>query len=85
MRPIELIVQNVLHDLAAETAKLPKAILEAASPGTLEEAIARGILCKISHDGRLDLVLKAIAAAGGPADAGELSARFKAVQEMHKT
>lgn len=85
MRPVELIVSNVLHDVAERASKLPKALVDAASPGVLEEAVARDILCKIAHDGRIDLVLKAIAAAGGPGDAGEISARFKAVRDMHKT
>lgn len=83
MRPVELIVTNCLHEIAETATKLPKALLDASGPGAVEEAVARNILCKIAHDGRLDLVLKAIAAAGGPADAGELAARFKAVQEMH--
>lgn len=84
MRPVELIVTNCLHETAERAMKLPKALIEAAGPGALEEAVARDILCRIAHDGRLDLVLKAIAAAGGPGDAGEIAARFKAVQEMHQ-
>lgn len=84
MRPIELIVTNALHGMADVTTKLPKALIDAATPGTVEEAVARDIRCKIAHEARLDLVMKAIAAAGGPKDAGEISARFKAVQEMHR-
>lgn len=83
MRPVELIVTNCLHDIAEKVKQLPKAILDASGHGALEEAVARDILCRIAHDGRLDLVLKAIAAAGSPSDAGEIAARFKAVQEMH--
>lgn len=83
MRPVELIVSNVLHEIAERAVKVPKPLLDAASPGVIEEAVAREVLCRIAHDGRLDLVLKAIAAAGSPSDAGEIAARFKAVQEMH--
>lgn len=83
MRPVELIVTNCMHEIAEKIAALPKALVESASPGVIEEATAREILCNIAHHGRLDLVLKAIAAAGGPATAGELASRLKAVQEMH--
>lgn len=83
MRPVELIISNCLHSIAEKASKLPKALIDAAGQGALEEAVARDILCSIAHDGRLDLVLKAIAAAGGPSDAGEIAARFKAVREMH--
>lgn len=82
MKPTELIVANAMHEIAERVAKLPRVLIDAAPSSMIEEAVARDILCQISHHGRLDLVLKAIAAAGGP-PAGEIASRFKAVQDMH--
>lgn len=84
MLPVELIVANVLHRIGSRAIKLDTLFRNAGVKETeIHEAVARDILAHIANQARLDLVLKAIAAAGGPADAGELSARFKAVQEMH--
>lgn len=84
MLPTELIVANVLHRIAERTAQLAPMFRSAGvKENQILEVTARDILCHIASEARLDLVLKAIAAAGGPADAGELSARFKAVQEIH--
>lgn len=85
MRPVELIISNVTHDIAEKLARFPAALSEISTPDTIMEALARDILSNIASDARLDVVMKAIAAAGGPGDAGELSARFKAVQDMHRT
>ncbi len=86
MLPVELIVANVLHRIGSRAIKLDTLFRNAGVKETeIHEAVARDILAHIANQARLDLVLKAIAAAGGPADAGELSARFKAVQEMHKS
>lgn len=86
MMPVELIVANVLHRIGSRASKLENVFRNAGvKDSEIHEAVARDILTHIANEARLDLVLKAIAAAGGPADAGELSARFKAVQEMHKS
>lgn len=85
MRPVELITTNCMHGIAEKVARLPRTIVDAATPETIVEAVARDILLNIANQARLDIVMKAIAAAGGPSDAGELAARFKAVQDMHRT
>lgn len=84
MLPTELIVANVLHRIAERAVKLGP-MFRAAGVGEQQilEVTARDILCNIANEARLDVVLKAIAAAGGPSDAGEIAARFRAVQEMH--
>lgn len=84
MRPVELITTNCMHGIAEKVSLLPAKIVEAATLDTIMEAVARDILLNIANQARLDVVLKAIAAAGGPSDAGELAARFKAVQDMHR-
>lgn len=86
MLPTELIIANVLHKIAGNAVRVDKLMTSmGVTESQIMEAVARDILAHIANQARLDLVLKAIAAAGGPADAGELSARFKAVQEMHKS
>ena len=84
MLPVDLIIANTLHKIAANSLAM-KPLFEAAGikEDQILETVARDILANIANSGKLDLVLKAIGAAGGPGDAGEIASRFKAVQDMH--
>lgn len=73
---------NTLVALGIATRALRRAGASDDDIGKLRHDVMKAVS---ANDGRIDLVLKAIAAAGGPGDAGEISARFKAVRDMHKS
>lgn len=84
MLPVDLIVANVMHRIASNIWHHEIAIrANRVTPQMIGEAVARDILLNVANQARIDLVIKAVAAAGGPADMDEISARFRAVQDYH--
>lgn len=84
MKPVELIVTIRLHDLVDEIARAPKIVQDAIvgdNADDLMRQLARSMLCRVSHDAALPVVLKALAAVGAPATIDELTQRLAAARE----
>ena len=93
--PVDMIIQSALHKVAGGIESgLPGSLLdramtanevakEARSPRGLE-AMARKILCLISHDASLPRVLAALATVGGPRDLATLDAMLAGVLEARR-
>lgn len=83
MRPTELIITNVMHGVAENISKLPDEHRHKLTEDMVLETVARDILVHIAQQGRLDVVLAALASAANLSDAGEIARRFRTVQEFH--
>lgn len=82
-KPIGLITANVIHEAADQVARLPEPLAELArDAANLNSAIARELLCTISHDAALPVVLRALAAVDAPATLEEIAARMTAAREL---
>lgn len=80
-KPVDLITSNSLFETLKEVAKLPSLIQEIAPKDQISEAAARRLLCTISHEADLSLVLKALGSIGAPATLDELDRRLTAMRE----
>lgn len=81
-KPVELIIANTVHDAAEQMAR-NKLLFDTvqADPGAVHEAIARKLLCSLSHDAALSMVLRALGAVGGPATLSDIGARLVAARD----
>jgi hypothetical protein len=77
--PVDIVLQTSLHKVAHAIEQgtpsnflVPGMSPEASRRTAMSDAgmtdLARGLLCRISHDANLPAVLRALAAAGGPGD-----------------
>lgn len=88
-RPAELVIQNALYNClpkirrAEEVAeKIRQAGHEATLPtDSLAEGVARAMLCAISHETSMSLVLKLLASVGGPSDLASVTQMLQAARE----
>lgn len=76
-RPAELILTTAIYDVL----RLSRPPTTSAERATLSETILRHQLCKIAHDADLAVVLKALAAIGGPADLHAITEQVGAIRE----
>ncbi len=85
--PVDLIIATDLHAIAdhhasnASLHQMARTIVPDYE-AMLADHIARSFLCRIAHNAHLPVVLKALAAAGAPAEEAELLARYRAVREQ---
>lgn len=82
--PVDLIVAKMMDDCAEKIALIPAKLIEAADPEALVDALARRLLCDISHSAGLPRVLAALAAVGAPSTGEELTSRLRAVQDVRR-
>ena len=80
-KPVELIVTNEIHDLAALIERRPAGEQSNAVTPDLMQAVARRLLCSISHDAGLPVVLKLLEAAGVCGGLDGLSQRLTSARE----
>lgn len=87
-KPVDLIVANDLHDLAANIERLPKDGRDAVNMTSLSTEVARKLLCIIAHQASLPAVIKALEAVGvcGGVDAigQQLAAVIEKRAEEHR-
>lgn len=84
--PVDLVIANALHQAADTIERMPGFLRTAAQTDTerLHDALARDLLRKIAETARLDVVLVALAAAGGPATLAEVAQRWQATLDSRK-
>lgn len=83
MKPVELVIQNTLHEVASRIEIVPRpARDDFVTRGDVGDQVARLLLCRLAHDAALPVVLKALAAIGGPATANETAQRLRAVLDQ---
>lgn len=80
-KPVDLIVANELHELAAKIERMPVALQTSLVDDKLMEAIARAIVCNIAHQAGLAVVLKLLEAAGVCDGLDGIAQRFQATRE----
>ncbi|MGE0022482.1 MAG: hypothetical protein AB7S70_02495 [Hyphomicrobium sp.] len=80
-RPVELIVANTLHDIAANMERRPPEGFTAADWDDFHASLARTLLCQIAHAGDMAVVEAALAAAGVCGGAKGVGQRMQAVRE----
>ena len=87
-KPVCLIVTNRMHETAEEAEKLKavpildgKLVEAELASDKFADGLARALLCRISHEAGLAVVLKALAAAGAPCTLDEIRAQFAAVRD----
>lgn len=83
-KPVDLIIANRLHETAERLASVPQALLTVARPEQLSAELARALLCAVSHDAALPLVLKALAVAGAPSTLDEIAQRLQAARDQQR-
>ena len=93
MKPVDLIVANVMHEVADELRRVQAIVddltkkagmIQSVQPpfDQIYRDVARSLLCNISHDADLSVVFSALAACKAPATAEMISEGLQAVQDM---
>lgn len=94
MKPIDLIVANFMHEAATthdaiiekgRRAGIPEDKLRDIVGDGASEAMARAILCEISHNASLGQVMRALSALGVAATIDDLVQRFRATQDQRRS
>lgn len=84
MKPVSLIVANTMHDYAPQLDHelIKKVFTDAPQKrGEFAAALARKLLCSISHEGADSVVYKALAAIGAPSSEAEIMQALESARD----
>lgn len=81
-KPVDLIVANELHRVAEAIERMPEPLRTSIlADQTLYPTMARGLLCNIAHDARIEVVERLLEAVGVCGGLDGLAQRFSAVRD----
>lgn len=81
MQPVSLITASVINAAAEISRTQPESWKDPETVGNICDATARRLLCSISHDAPMPMVMRALAALDAPGSRAEFTSRINAAAD----